>query len=150
MSVKKGGLGRGLDAIFAENTQESGSGAVMLRISELEPNREQPRKDFDEKVRIGTTVFHLGDKTVVQDIRRREHLAQLAYHGWLRCSEFDLVPETGNAGMYRKNPNGWCKPVKACFPDGTERHFDSLMEAARAINISIARASKRGDGQKRT
>lgn len=49
MSVKKGGLGRGLDAIFAENTQESGSGAVMLRISELEPNREQPRKDFDEK-----------------------------------------------------------------------------------------------------
>ena len=49
MSVKKGGLGRGLDAIFAENTQESGSGAVMLRISELDPNREQPRKDFDEK-----------------------------------------------------------------------------------------------------
>ena len=49
MSGKKGGLGRGLDAIFAENTQESGSGAVMLRISELEPNREQPRKDFDEK-----------------------------------------------------------------------------------------------------
>ena len=49
MSVRKGGLGRGLDAIFAENTQESGSGAVMLRISELEPNREQPRKDFDEK-----------------------------------------------------------------------------------------------------
>ena len=49
MAKKSGGLGRGLDAIFAENTQESGSGAVMLRISELEPNREQPRKDFDEK-----------------------------------------------------------------------------------------------------
>ena len=49
MRAKTGGLGRGLDAIFAENTQESGSGAVMLRISELEPNREQPRKDFDEK-----------------------------------------------------------------------------------------------------
>lgn len=107
-------------------------------------------KDFDEKVRIGTTVFHLGDKTVVQDIRRREHLAQLAYHGWLRCSEFDLVPETGNAGMYRKNPNGWCKPVKACFPDGTERHFDSLMEAAKAINISIARASKICGGSGKT
>lgn len=49
MSVKKGGLGKGLDAIFAENTTESGSGAVELKISELEPNREQPRREFDEK-----------------------------------------------------------------------------------------------------
>ena len=47
--MKKGGLGKGLDAIFAENTTESGNNAVQLRISELEPNREQPRKDFDEK-----------------------------------------------------------------------------------------------------
>lgn len=49
MSTKRGGLGKGLDAIFAENTTESGSGAVMLKISELEPNREQPRREFDEK-----------------------------------------------------------------------------------------------------
>lgn len=49
MSVKKGGLGKGLDAIFAENTTESGSGAVELKISELEPNREQPRREFNEK-----------------------------------------------------------------------------------------------------
>jgi len=49
VSVKKGGLGKGLDAIFAENTTESGSGAVELKISELEPNREQPRREFDEK-----------------------------------------------------------------------------------------------------
>lgn len=48
MSGKKG-LGKGLDAIFAENTLESGDGAIMLKISELEPNREQPRKEFDEK-----------------------------------------------------------------------------------------------------
>lgn len=49
MSTKKGGLGKGLDAIFAENTMESGDGAVTLKISELEPNREQPRKEFDDK-----------------------------------------------------------------------------------------------------
>ena len=49
MSVKNGGLGKGRDAIFAENTTESGSGAVELKISELEPNREQPRREFDEK-----------------------------------------------------------------------------------------------------
>lgn len=45
--MKKRGLGRGLDAIFAENNQESGAGAVSIRIDEIEPNRDQPRKEFD-------------------------------------------------------------------------------------------------------
>lgn len=43
---KKGGLGKGLDALFMDNTTESGP--VTLRISEIEPNRDQPRKEFDE------------------------------------------------------------------------------------------------------
>ena len=43
---KKGGLGKGLDALFMDNTTESGP--VTLRIAEIEPNREQPRKEFDE------------------------------------------------------------------------------------------------------
>lgn len=46
--MKKRGLGKGLDAIFAENTTENGS-TVELRISEIEPNRSQPRKEFDEE-----------------------------------------------------------------------------------------------------
>ncbi|MDO4459690.1 MAG: ParB/RepB/Spo0J family partition protein [Clostridia bacterium] len=46
MAVKRGGLGRGLDAIFAQNTGEE-SGTVNVRISEIEPNRNQPRQDFD-------------------------------------------------------------------------------------------------------
>lgn len=45
--MKKGGLGKGLDAIFAENTEDN-SGTVSVRIDEIEPNRNQPRKDFDE------------------------------------------------------------------------------------------------------
>ena len=48
MAVKKGGLGRGLDALFAENAVEEQGKAVSLRISDIEPNREQPRKVFDE------------------------------------------------------------------------------------------------------
>lgn len=48
MSAKKGGLGKGLDAIFIENDTENKT-SVMLKISEIEPNREQPRNDFDEK-----------------------------------------------------------------------------------------------------
>ena len=47
MSVKKRGLGKGLDAIFAENAAENGEGTVAVRISEIEPNRDQPRKEFD-------------------------------------------------------------------------------------------------------
>ena len=47
MSMKKRGLGRGLDAIFAENTEETGASTVTVRIGEIEPNRDQPRKEFD-------------------------------------------------------------------------------------------------------
>ena len=47
--MKKRGLGKGLDAIFAENTAESTEGAVNVKISEIEPNREQPRKEFDSE-----------------------------------------------------------------------------------------------------
>lgn len=51
MAAKKGGLGRGLDALFADNSLEeiSPSSAVRLKINDIEPNREQPRKDFDEQ-----------------------------------------------------------------------------------------------------
>ena len=48
MAVKKGGLGRGLDALFNENAADS-EGAVQVRLSEIEPNRAQPRRDFDEQ-----------------------------------------------------------------------------------------------------
>jgi len=46
--LKKGGLGKGLDALFVENDTGDTS-SVTLRISEIEPNREQPRKYFDEE-----------------------------------------------------------------------------------------------------
>ena len=48
MAVKKGGLGRGIESLFNENAIDN-NGAVKLRISEIEPNRSQPRKDFDEE-----------------------------------------------------------------------------------------------------
>lgn len=48
MAKKLGGLGKGLDAIFMENESESKNSTVTLKISEIEPNRDQPRKDFDE------------------------------------------------------------------------------------------------------
>lgn len=47
MAVKKGGLGRGLESLFNENSTEKES-AVTVKLHDIEPNREQPRKDFDE------------------------------------------------------------------------------------------------------
>lgn len=46
--AKKGGLGRGLDALFVENDTSSENGAVTLKLTEIEPNKNQPRKQFDE------------------------------------------------------------------------------------------------------
>ena len=48
MSSKRSGLGKGLDAIFSDNDIDSKS-VSTLRISEIEPNRSQPRSDFDEE-----------------------------------------------------------------------------------------------------
>ncbi|MFR8010145.1 MAG: ParB/RepB/Spo0J family partition protein [Clostridia bacterium] len=48
MAIKKGGLGKGLDALFADNSTESPDGARLLPISDIEPNRDQPRKQFDD------------------------------------------------------------------------------------------------------
>ena len=72
MAAKKSGLGRGLDALFPEKTKtapqksapikrekpiaqknqeettESYKGEKVVKISKVEPNRDQPRKKFDE------------------------------------------------------------------------------------------------------
>lgn len=51
LAVKKGGLGRGFGALFEENSAEdlSPESVSSLPIGELEPNREQPRKYFDDE-----------------------------------------------------------------------------------------------------
>lgn len=48
--AKKSGLGRGMDALFLDNSAaDSAASAVTLPINEIEPNRDQPRKVFNEK-----------------------------------------------------------------------------------------------------
>lgn len=47
---KNTGLGRGLDAIFLDNaTEESGKGVTMLRLADIEPRPDQPRKQFESE-----------------------------------------------------------------------------------------------------
>ena len=47
MAAKKSGLGRGLSEIFMQNESEDSNSTVTLRISEIEPNKNQPRRDFE-------------------------------------------------------------------------------------------------------
>ncbi len=49
MAAKRSGLGKGLDAIFLENDAEESESTVTLKISDIEPNRSQPRHDFNEE-----------------------------------------------------------------------------------------------------
>ncbi len=55
MAVKKGGLGKGLDAIFNENATDREK-LITVNINDIEPNREQPRKTFNEN-----TINELAD-----------------------------------------------------------------------------------------
>ncbi len=43
----KRGLGKGLDALFADNAADDARTPVTLPLSEIQPNTGQPRKDFD-------------------------------------------------------------------------------------------------------
>lgn len=47
--AKKSGLGKGLSAIFMENESEDQNNTITLNISEIEPNKDQPRMDFDDE-----------------------------------------------------------------------------------------------------
>ena len=47
--AKSRGLGKGLEALFEDSRDDSQSGVTTERISKIEPNLSQPRKQFDEE-----------------------------------------------------------------------------------------------------
>ena len=66
--AKKGGLGRGLDILF----QDTGSGgseesAVTLPLSDIEPDKEQPRKKFDDEA-LNELASSIAEHGVLQPI----------------------------------------------------------------------------------
>lgn len=59
---KKAGLGKGLDALFIDNSTEE-NGDRLLNINDIEPNRDQPRKHFDE-----TALRELADSIAMHGV----------------------------------------------------------------------------------
>lgn len=75
--TKNTGLGKGLEAVFLDNSMEFSDGTTLLRISDLEPNNKQPRKSFDIDA-----LSKLADS--------------IAAHGVIQ----PIVVRTGDAGFY--------------------------------------------------
>ena len=70
--AKNRGLGRGLDAIFSDNSIEQNSeAATKLRISDIEPRKDQPRKSFDKEALTGLAES-IAANGVLQPILVRE------------------------------------------------------------------------------
>ena len=78
MKKKNAGLGRGLDAIFLENslreTETSGENQItLLPISIVDPKSDQPRKNFD-KAALEELAASIKENGLLQPILVREHL----------------------------------------------------------------------------
>ena len=63
MAKKPSGLGKGFDNIFYDNSVEEKSGITKLRLSQIEPKADQPRKVFE-----GEALFELADSIAAHGI----------------------------------------------------------------------------------
>ena len=73
MAKKIGGLGKGLSAIFIENDTEDKNEVVTLKISQVEPNRKQPRHSFDDE-ELGELAESIRQHGVLQPILVRPQI----------------------------------------------------------------------------
>lgn len=72
MAMKKGGLGRGLDAILLDTSeQKEKESTTVVRLSEVEPNADQPRKTFDAE-ELSSLAASIGEYGVLQPITVRK------------------------------------------------------------------------------
>lgn len=73
MAKKIGGLGKGLSTIFVENEMENSNEVVSLKISQIEPNRKQPRRAFDDEA-LAELAQSISEHGVLQPILVRPML----------------------------------------------------------------------------
>ncbi|MBQ9468613.1 MAG: ParB/RepB/Spo0J family partition protein [Clostridia bacterium] len=73
MAKSKFGLGKGLDAIFLDNTAPESGTAPMLRVSDMKPRKDQPRKNFSLES-LQQLADSIKDHGLIQPIVVRETL----------------------------------------------------------------------------
>lgn len=75
MAKKPGGLGKGLDALFLDNeTEANDEGGILLALNDIEPNKNQPRKEFDEQA-LSELADSIREHGIIQPllVRRMEN-----------------------------------------------------------------------------
>lgn len=64
--ARKSGLGKGLDALFQDNIEETHS-TIVVNILDVEPNKEQPRRTFDEEA-MASLADSIREHGIIQPI----------------------------------------------------------------------------------
>ena len=73
MAARKGGLGMGLEALFDDNSSDV-QVKKTIRTSEIEPNKSQPRKDFNEDA-IASLAESIKQHGIIQPLLVRPYHA---------------------------------------------------------------------------
>jgi len=68
---KKGGLGKGLESLLVDNSIEDSSQVLTVKLHEIEPNRGQPRKNFDNEA-LAELADSISEHGVMQPLLVRE------------------------------------------------------------------------------
>lgn len=97
MAMKKGGLGRGLDALFNENATDNDI-AIEVKLVDIEPNKDQPRKSFDrvalEELASSIKEHGLLQPIVVKPLTNGTYRIIAGERRWRACmiAEIEKVP----------------------------------------------------------
>ena len=109
--AKKTGLGKGLDALFANNLtdEEIKENEVIekIKITEVEPNRNQPRKTFDEE----------GIEELAESIKRYGVIQPI-----IVVKKDDYYEIVAGERRWRASKKAGLKEIPAIIREGTDRH----------------------------
>ena len=111
--VKKTGLGKGLDALFASNvdveeTLKENEVIEKLKITQVEPNRNQPRKHFDEEAleELAESISRYGVIQPIIVVKKGDYYEIVAGERRWRASKkagLTEIPAIVREGDERKN-----------------------------------------------
>ncbi len=109
--AKKTGLGKGLDALFANNIDEEirdNEVIEKLKITEVEPNRNQPRKNFDEEAldELAESIKRYGVIQPIIVVKKEDYYEIVAGERRWRASKkagLKEIPAIIREGDERKN-----------------------------------------------
>ena len=135
--AKKTGLGKGLDALFSstfeEEIENDGEKVENIKLSEIEPNRDQPRRMFDEES-LGELADSIKRYGVIQPIivtKRDNYYQIVAGERRWRASKkagLDVIP-----AIVRNNDNQ--RNQEIALIENIQREDLNPIEKARGIKV---------------